>query len=80
MLRTSACGRPLLPCPVPAHVLHRSGNVHDSKGAAECITQCVARVRERLPRVNIELRMDSAFFSDAIIMKGAAVRRTSLAT
>lgn len=61
-------------------MLHRSGNVHDSNGAAEFITQCVARVRERLPRVNIELRMDSAFFSDADIMKGAAVRRTSLAT
>ena len=28
-------------------VLHRSGNVHDSKGALEFVTACVQTVRER---------------------------------
>jgi hypothetical protein len=50
-------------------VLHRSGNVHDSNGSLEFIEQCVARVRERLPGVLIELRMDSAFFSDATVRR-----------
>jgi Transposase DDE domain group 1 len=47
--------------------LHRSGNVHDSNGAREFILQCVRQVRERLPGVAIEVRMDSAFFSDEIV-------------
>ena len=47
--------------------LHRSGNVHDSKGAREFILQCVQQVRDRLPGVIIEVRMDSAFFSDEIV-------------
>jgi len=55
-------------------VLHRSGNVHDSNGAVEFITRCVAQVRQRLLRVNIELRMDSAFFSDANIQTLEALR------
>jgi hypothetical protein len=48
-------------------VLHRSGNVHDSNGAQEFVRQCVRRVREALPGVQIETRMDSAFFSDEMI-------------
>lgn len=48
-------------------VLHRSGNVHDSNGAKEFISQCISRVRAVLPGVTIEVRMDSAFFSDAIV-------------
>jgi hypothetical protein len=48
-------------------VLHRSGNVHDSNGALDFIEQCVARVRAHLPRVRIEVRIDSAFFSDASV-------------
>lgn len=47
--------------------LHRSGNVHDSNGAREFILQCVQQVRDRLPGVVIEVRMDSAFFSDEIV-------------
>ncbi len=48
-------------------VYHRPGNVHDSKGAAEFIRACVAAVRAELPGVRIEVRLDSAFFSDAIV-------------
>jgi len=47
--------------------LHRPGNVHDSKGAREFILQCVQQVRDSLPGVTIEVRMDSAFFSDEIV-------------
>src|SRR5919108_5594483 len=48
-------------------VLHRSGNVHDSQGAIEFVTACVQRVRERLGSVRLEARLDSAFFSDAMV-------------
>lgn len=48
-------------------VLHRSGNVHDSNGAQVFILQCIEHVRCILPGVSIEVRMDSAFFSDAIV-------------
>ena len=47
--------------------LHRSGNVHDSRGAQEFIPDCVKGFRDSLPRIQIEARMDSAFFSDAIV-------------
>jgi len=47
--------------------LHRSGNVHDSNGAREFILGCVRLVRKVLPGVIIEVRMDSAFFSDEIV-------------
>ena len=48
-------------------VLHRSGNVHDSHGAKDFILACIAIVRAALPGVSIEMRMDSAFFSDDIV-------------
>ncbi len=48
-------------------VLHRSGNVHDSKGAQAFILNCIKQVRLALPEVIVEVRMDSAFFSDAIV-------------
>jgi hypothetical protein len=48
-------------------VLHRSGNVHDSNGAREFILACIQAVREALPGITIEARMDSAFFSDEIV-------------
>ena len=49
-------------------VLHRSGNVHDSKGALEFVTACVQTVRERLGySVRLEARLDSAFFSDTMV-------------
>ena len=44
-------------------VLHRPGNVHDSNGAQAFVLECIGRLREALPGVKIELRMDSAFFS-----------------
>lgn len=48
-------------------LLHRAGNVHDSHGAQAFIMACIARVRAVLPGVVIEARLDSAFFSDAIV-------------
>lgn len=47
--------------------LHRSGNVHDSNGAIEFVRRCVAEVRSTLPHAKIEIRLDSAFFSDEMI-------------
>lgn len=46
---------------------HRSGNVHDSNGAGNFLTCCVQAIREALPGVVLEVRMDSAFFSDAMV-------------
>jgi hypothetical protein len=48
-------------------VLHRPGNVHDSNGAASFLCACVEQVQEALPKAQIEARMDSAFFSQAIL-------------
>jgi len=48
-------------------LLHRPGNVHDSNGAREFILQCVRIVRQRCPHTIVEVRMDSAFFSDEIV-------------
>jgi hypothetical protein len=49
-------------------VLNRSGNVHDSNGAREFIVKCITAVRQvRTSRTLIEVRMDSAFFSDQIV-------------
>ena len=47
--------------------LHRSGSVHDSNGAKDFILRCVEQVRSVLPGVIIEVRIDSAFFSDEIV-------------
>jgi len=47
--------------------LFRSGNVHDSQGAREFILACIQEVRSVLPGVRLEVRMDSAFFSDEIV-------------
>lgn len=51
--------------------LHRSGNVHDSNGSLDFITDCVRGVDERLPGIVIENRLDSAFFSEdtALLME-----------
>lgn len=48
-------------------VLHRTGNVHDSNGAQAFAKRCIAYLRRYMPTVTIEVRMDSAFFSDAMI-------------
>jgi Transposase DDE domain group 1 len=46
---------------------HRSGNVHDSNGARDFILACIAELRQALPGVIVEARLDSAFFSDDIV-------------
>ncbi len=48
-------------------VYHRPGNVHDSHGARGFIVACIQALKQALPWVKIEVRMDSAFFSDAIV-------------
>jgi hypothetical protein len=48
-------------------VLHRSGNVHDSHKAVELMTHVVKLVRAALPDAIIEVRADSAFYSNEII-------------
>ena len=47
--------------------LHRSGNVHDSRGARAFIAECIGLIREALPHAVIEVRADSAFFSDELV-------------
>ena len=46
---------------------HRSGNVHDSNGAASFVKKCVRQVRQAHPCARLEVRMDSAFFSDELV-------------
>lgn len=48
-------------------VWHRPGNVHDSNGALAFILDCISSIRTKFPGVIIEVRMDSAFFSEAIV-------------
>jgi hypothetical protein len=50
-------------------VKNRRGNFHDSKGGAlSMISDCIRDVREKLGRgVVIEVRLDSAFFSEKIL-------------
>ena len=49
-------------------VLARSGNVHDSRGARAFIGACIERVRAvRAGKRAIEVRLDSAFYSDEIL-------------
>jgi hypothetical protein len=48
-------------------LFHRPGNVHDSHGARTFILACIDRVQSLLPGTQIEVRMDSAFFSDDIV-------------
>jgi hypothetical protein len=48
-------------------LFHRPGNVHDSHGAKTFILACIDAVQALLPGTQIEVRMDSAFFSDDIV-------------
>jgi hypothetical protein len=48
-------------------VYYRSGNVHDSHGAKAFVQACIEELRRELPGMKIEVRMDSAFFSDDMI-------------
>jgi hypothetical protein len=47
--------------------LHRPGNVHDSNGAKAFILACLDAVHAAVPGAILEVRMDSAFFSDEIV-------------
>ena len=47
---------------------HRPGNVHDSNGARPFITSCLGEVRQRLPDVKLEARIDSAFFDETQLL------------
>lgn len=48
-------------------VLHRSGNVHDSHNAKDFITRVVELARKALPKAVIEVRADSAFYSEELL-------------
>lgn len=48
-------------------VYHRPGNVHDSNGAKAFMIQCLEAIRAALPGVKLEIRVDSAFFSEDIV-------------
>jgi hypothetical protein len=49
-------------------VRNRPGNIHDSKcGALNVIKECVAQLREQMPGVRIEIRMDAAFFQEEVL-------------
>lgn len=50
-------------------VWHRPGNVHDSNGARAFIEACIREIRAILPHCIVEVRMDGAFFSDAIVAR-----------
>lgn len=45
---------------------HRPGNVHDSNGAPEFMTDCLGIIRARIPNAVLEARIDSAFFNDSV--------------
>ena len=46
---------------------HRPGNVHDSREAAAFMRSCLEAVQAVLPAVTLEVRLDSAFFSEALV-------------
>jgi hypothetical protein len=48
-------------------VLHRPGNVHDSRGAKDFMRRCILRIRKALPKAILEVRIDGAFFSEEIV-------------
>ena len=49
-------------------VKNRPGNIHDGKSfTLSVMKECVRQVRERLPGVRIEMRMDAAFFQEEIL-------------
>lgn len=48
-------------------VLHRPGNAHDTHGAHDFLKACILQVRSVLPNACMEVRIDSAFFSQAMV-------------
>jgi hypothetical protein len=45
---------------------HRSGNVHDSNGAVDFVARVLLSLRQALPGVTLECRVDSAFFLEPL--------------
>ncbi len=50
------------------NLLHRSGNLHDWNGTKKSILSCVEQVQSVLPGVILEVRMDSVFVSDEMVL------------
>jgi len=48
-------------------VLFRSGNVHDSNGALLFMLECISEMQRHLPGVQVEVRVDGAFFDEQIV-------------
>lgn len=48
-------------------VIHRPGNAHDTHGAQDFLRACILQIRSVLPNASIEVRVDSAFFSEAMV-------------
>lgn len=48
-------------------MLHRPGNIHDSRGAKEFIRDCADALRQRLGSVVLEARLDAAFFDEGVL-------------
>jgi hypothetical protein len=48
-------------------LLHRPGNVHDSRGAQAFLADCLGRAQALCPAAQLEVRLDSAFFSEATL-------------
>jgi len=46
---------------------HRAGNVHDSNGAKEFMIECCQNIKQEIPKVLLESRVDSAFYSREFI-------------
>jgi hypothetical protein len=55
-------------------VHHRPGNVHDSNGAKAFMINCLEAIRAALPGVKLEVRIDSAFFSEDLVKALKAAR------
>lgn len=53
---------------------HRPGNVHDSNGANAFMKACILQVEAHAPGARIEVRTDSAFFSDELLDLQEALR------
>lgn len=49
-------------------VHHRPGNVHDSNGAPDFMCACFSQLGQRLPGVQLESRLDSAFFNEIVFL------------
>ncbi len=48
-------------------LLHRPGNVHDSKGALEFVRACIFKAKSLDSLIRLESRMDAAFFSETLL-------------